>query len=519
DPFDSDHILNGNDGGVSETWDGGKHWSQKETISAQQFYDVSVDNDMPYNVMGGTQDNGCWLGPSQNRNSSGVFPADWTYLPSGDGFYVVRDWWNPEYVYFESQFGSSRRLNLDTGEMISLSKRNTDEERAAGKPAQRYQWDAPIVLSPHNPGIVYVCSQHVHMSKSHGDPDTWVTISPDLSKNEKWKIEESKKTNLQYAVVYTFAESPIKPGIYWAGTDDGNLQLSTDGGTTWQNITARTYDEKGNPKKNIKGALIPYDRWCVRVCPSAHDEKTCYVAYSGYRTHNEDTTYLFVTRDMGKTFEDISGGMNNPVNDIEEDPDNPDILYLATDYGLFVSFDRGQNWVEMSESMPDVIMMDMAVQKRERDLAVATYGRGFYIVDIGPLKEFTKEVFEKDAHLFDIERTVKWNMLERRGQSYGEFARVTNPSVEAVFYYYLKNAGKNAEIVVRDLEGNEVNRLRTNAAEGLHSKSWNLRKEGEEEGRRRRWGRLVPAGVYKAALEVDGKEIAVKKLEVIDDPK
>ncbi|MFQ6037199.1 MAG: WD40/YVTN/BNR-like repeat-containing protein, partial [Candidatus Aminicenantales bacterium] len=142
DPLDSNHILNANDGGVSETWDGGRHWSQKETISAQQFYTVSVDNEVPYNVMGGTQDNGCWIGPSRNRNSYGVYPADWTYLPSGDGFYVERDWWNPEYIYFESQFGVSRRMNFKTGEMISLSKRNTPEERAAGKPRQRYQWMA-----------------------------------------------------------------------------------------------------------------------------------------------------------------------------------------------------------------------------------------------------------------------------------------------------------------------------------------------------------------------------------------
>ncbi|MGD2246654.1 MAG: hypothetical protein PVI11_08920, partial [Candidatus Aminicenantes bacterium] len=401
DPLNSNHILNGNDGGVSETWDGGKSWSQKETISAQQFYDISVDSEFPYNVMGGTQDNGCWIGPSRNRNSYGVFPADWTYLPSGDGYYVIRDWWNPEYIYFESQFGRSNRMNLKTGEIISLSVRNTAEERAAGKPAQRYQWDSPIHLSPHNPGIVYVCSQHVHRSLQRGEPGTWETISPDLSKNNQERIAESKLTNLQYATVYTFAESPVKPGVLWAGTDDGNLQLSKDAGVSWINITAKFYDSAGKLKKDHpEGAVLPYDHWVSRVEPSNHDVNVCYVTYSGYRTHSEDNTYVFVTRDMGETWADISGGMMNPARDIDEDPDNPDVLYLGTDYGVFVSIDGGKNWTNISEDAPDVIIMDMDIQKRERDLAMATYGRGFYIIDIFPFKEFKPEVFEKDAYLF-----------------------------------------------------------------------------------------------------------------------
>ncbi|MFQ6069443.1 MAG: hypothetical protein ACE5LC_02840 [Candidatus Aminicenantales bacterium] len=519
DPLNSDHILNANDGGVSETWDGGKHWSQKETISAQQFYDISVDNEIPYNVMGGTQDNGCWLGPSRNRNSYGVYAADWTYLPSGDGFYVVRDWWNPEYIYFESQFGWSRRMNLKTGEMINLSKRNTAEEREAGKPPQRYQWDAPIVLSPHNPGIVFVCSQHVHRSMSRGKPGTWETISPDLSKNEKEKIELSKKTNLQYATIYTFAESPVKPGIYWAGTDDGNLQLSTDSGKTWENITSRYYDSKGNPKKGVKGARIPFDRWVMRVAPSAHDEKTCYVAYSGYRTHNEDTTYLYLTRDLGKTFEDISQGMMNPVNDILEDPHNPNVLYLATDYGIFVSIDQGKSWIAMSSSTPDALIMDLDIQKRERDLAIGTYGRGIYIADIYPFKEFSPKTFEKDAYLFDIQKTVKWNMYERRGQRYGEFARVSNPPSGSTIYYYLKKAADSVRILVKDLQGKNIQELKGQTRQGMNKVFWNLRKKAvSREGRSRSYGAPVQPGEFKIVLEVNGKEVMEKTLEVIQDP-
>jgi len=521
DPLNSDHILNGNDGGVNETWDGGKHWSQKDTISAQQFYDISVDNEMPYNVMGGTQDNGCWLGPSQNRNQYGVFPADWTYLPTGDGYYALRDWWNPEYVYFESQFGRSSRINLKTGEIISLSVRNTQEENEAGKPDQRYQWDSPIHLSPHNPGIVYVCSQHVHMSRSRGERDTWVTISPDLSKNDQERIEQSKLTNLQYATIYTFQESPFKPGVYWAGTDDGNLQLSTDGGQTWQNITMNFYDKDGRPKKGVKGVRIPYDRWVTKVEPSAHDLETCYVTYSGYRTHNEDNSYIYVTHDFGKSWEDISQGMMNPVRDIEEDPDNPDVLYLATDYGLFVSTDKGKAWVEMSSSAPDVLIMDLDIQKRERDLAIGTYGRGIYIADIFPFKEFGTEIFEKDVYLFDIQRTIKWNMLERRGPTLGEFARVDNPPVGSTIYYYLKQPAKSVKVVIKDLEGNEIQDFNGMTGKGIQRVFWDLRKKAEQqEGQRfrMRFAPTVDPGEFTVTLVVDGKEVVTKKLLVIQDP-
>jgi hypothetical protein len=359
------------------------------------------------------------------------------------------------------------------------------------------------------------------VSRTRGDEDTWVTISPDLSKNNKERIEQSKLTNLQYATITTFAESAVKPGVYWAGTDDGNLQMSTDGGETWKNITAQFYEKDGKPKKNIQGAVIPYDRWVTKVEPSSHDLETCYVTYSGYRTHNEDNTYVFVTHDFGKTWEDISGGMMNPANDIEEDPHNPDVLYLATDYGVFVSVDKGKSWLEMSSSAPDVIIMALAIQERERDLAIGTYGRGFYIADIFPFKEFKPEVFDKDVYLFEPQRVIKWEMLERRGQQYGEFARTTNPSNQADIYYYLKGKADKVEIVVKDLEGKEIQKLNGSGGGGLHNVSWNLRKtpDPEQEGQRRgRFGQEVEAGIYKITLFVDGEEMATKNLEIDNDP-
>jgi photosystem II stability/assembly factor-like uncharacterized protein len=528
DPENGNHILTGNDGGACETWDGGKHWSQKSTISAQQFYDVGVDNEQPYNVMGGTQDNGCWLGPSQTRNQWGVFARDWSYLPSGDGFYVVRDWWNPEYVYFESQFGSSMRKNLQTGQISPLARRTTLEERAEGKPVQRYQWNAPIVLSPHNPGIVFVCSQFVHRSLSRGEANTWQTISPDLSKADKGRIEQSKKTNLQYGTIYAFAESPKTPGLYWAGTDDGNLQMSPDGGTTWVNITAQFYDASGKPKKGIKGERIPYDRWVKRVVPSRFDESVCYVAFSGYRTHNEDKTWFYVTRDKGKTWQDLSGSLMNPLFDAEEDPDNPNVLYISGDYGIQVTFDKGKTWMPLSSTAPSVVVRDMAIQKRDREMAIATYGRGFYIADIGPIKDFKPETFQKDAVLFDVKEAIRWNRLEQAGEQYGEFAKVDNPPVGVNLYYWLKAEPKSVKVIIKDLEGTVLQEVTGTAKKGLQKVFWGLNRrpaQGQDQqppmmmgGGRFGRGLQVPAGSYKAVLNVDGKDIETKPVVVKPDP-
>ncbi len=524
DPLNSKHILNCNDGGLGESWDGGSHWAQRETISAQQFYAISVDNEPLYNVMGGTQDNGCWFGPSQTRNAYGVFQADWTYLPSGDGFYVVRNWWDPNFLYWESQFGGSQGQDLKTRQNFRLAPRNTDEENAAGKPAQRYQWESPIYLSPHNPGIVFVCSQAVHRSQSRGEANTWETISPDLSKNDAVRIKESRKTNLQYATITTFAESPKKAGIYWAGTDDGNLQMSPDFGRTWVNITAKFYDAKGQPRPGLKGDRIPYDRWVMRVEPSQFDEKTCYAAFSGYRTNNEDATYLFVTTDSGLTWKDIGRGMMNPVNDIEEDPGNASVLYLATDNGLFVTLDKAQTWLAMSTSAPQVIIKDLAIQARDRDLVVGTYGRGIYIADIFPFKDFTAEAFKKAPVLFAVDDAVQWNRNERRGSNLGEFAQAENPPVGGTLYYYLKDKADKVVLTIRDAGGQFVQEVAGKTEAGLQKAFWGLNRKVDQEklremrfDERMRLMRVDP-GTYKVTLSVNGQDVETKEFKVIADP-
>ena len=443
--------------------------------------------------------------------------------------------------------------------------RLTPEQVAAGEPALRYQWNAPIVLSPHNPGIVYIASQYVWRSLSHGDPGSFVRISPDLTKANKEKLALSKKTNLQWATVYSFAESPKKPGLYWAGTDDGNVQVSTDGGVNWVNITNQFYDATGKPKAGIKGDLIPYDRWVKRVVPSAFDENVCYVGFSGYRTHNEDKTWLYLTKDLGKTWTDISGGMNNPIFDVEEDPENANVLYLGTDYGIFVTIDQGKTWTAFSKAAPDVSIRDLAIQKRDREMAVGSYGRGFYIVDIGPIREFKPEVFDQASYLFEPKAVTKWTRFDNRGETTGELAKADNPPVGANLYYYLKADAQNVKLTIKDLEGTTLQDLTPTAKKGLQKVFWGLNRQaagggsgggrggaaGAPGGGRAgaapagapagvpagapaaapagapaggggagfgRGGAQVDAGVYKITLTVDGKEIATKRLIVNQDP-
>ena len=374
---------------------------------------------------------------------------------------------------------------------------------------------------------------------SRGDPGTFVRISPDLSKADTKKLEEAKKTNLQWATVYTISESPKKPGLLWAGTDDGNVWVTPDGGVNWTNITAQFYDAACKPKAGVKGDLIPCDKWVKRVVASAFDENTAYVGFSGYRTHNEDKTYLFVTKDLGKTWTNISGGLNNPIFDVEEDPDNANVLYLAGDVGIHVTIDQGKTWTAFSTSAPNTVIRDMAIQKRDREMAIGTYGRGFYVADIGPIKEFTPAVFDEAAHLFDIKNAITWQRFERRGDTLGEMAKADNPPVGQNIYYYLKADAQKVTITIKDLEGN---RSRTLAEFGGSAAA--ERQEGAAEGvlgpqpggggraggrraarrgrRRRRQrgggGATVEPGAYKVTLTVDGKDVATKRIVISPDP-
>jgi hypothetical protein len=304
--------------------------------------------------------------------------------------------------------------------------------------------------------------------------------------------------------------------------------MSPDGGATWTNITAQFYDMKtGKAKRGVKGALIPFDRWVKRVVPSRFDENTCYVGFSGYRTNNEDKTWLFVTHDLGKSWEDISGGLENPLFDVEEDPDNANVLYISGDYGIDVSIDKGKTWTPFSTSAPNVIVRDMAIQKRDRELVIGTYGRGIYIADIAPLKELSPDILAKDAYLFEPQEVIRWNRYLQGGEQYGEFAKCDNPPIGATLYYYLKAAPKSVKLVVKDLEGTVMQELVGAAKKGLQKTTWNLTKRvepgqqpaaGGPGGFRRGRLNFADYGAYKVTLNVDGKDVETKTVKVSPDP-
>jgi hypothetical protein len=275
--------------------------------------------------------------------------------------------------------------------------------------------------------------------------------------------------------------------------------------------------------------VIPYDRWVKRVVPSAHDEQTCYVAFSGYRTHNEDKTWLYVTKDLGKTWTDISGGMQNAIFDVEEDPANANVLYLATENGIWVTIDQGKHWTAFTTSQPIMVIRDVAIQKRDREMAIGTYARGFFVADIGPIKEFTPEVFQSPAYLFEPTNAVKWNRFDRRGETLGEMVKADNPPVGANIYYYLGPEAKAVKLTIKDLEGAVLQEYSPSAKKGLQKLFWNLSRQAAPGaaaaapaggGGRGGFGarNLMDPGVYKVTLTVDGKEIATKKLTVLPDP-
>ena len=224
----------------------------------------------------------------------------------------------------------------------------------------------------------------------------------------------------------------------------------------------------------MTGDLIPCDRWVKRVVASAFDENTAYVGFSGLRTNNEDKTWLFVTKDLGKTWTNISAGMDHAIFDVEEDPDNANVLYLGTDTGVFVTIDQGKTWSAFSTSAPNTVIRDLAIQKRDREMAIGTYGRGFYVVDIGPIKEFSAAVFAEPAHLFDPKATIKWNRYERKGDTLGELARAENPPVGSTLYYYLKADAQKVTVTIKDLEGATIQELTPSAKKGLQKVFWGL---------------------------------------------
>ena len=369
------HLINGNDGGVNITYDDGKNWIKNNSTEVGQFYAINVDNQTPYNVYGGLQDNGVWMGPhnsleNKRWNMTGQYP--WKGILGGDGMEVQIDNRNPNIVFTGSQFGFYARLDLDTGKRKSIKPIHE-----LGNSPFRFNWQTPILLSPHNQDVLYLGSNFLHKSTNQGDD--WQTISEDLTNG-------GKKGNVPYGTITTISESPVKEGVLYTGSDDGHVYVSKNSGKTWKNIS-------GN---------LPKELWVSNVYASNHDEKVVYLSLDGYRWDNF-SPYLFQSKNYGKTWESISSNLpDSPINVVIEDNVNEDILYVGNDHGVYISLDQGKTWEPFNKGLTSAAVHDLVIQEEEQHLLVGTHGRSIYLADIAKIQDHNIANQKADIKIFDI---------------------------------------------------------------------------------------------------------------------
>jgi photosystem II stability/assembly factor-like uncharacterized protein len=525
DPKDSNHMLIGYDHGMGLTWDGGKNWYHPDFLPLAQFYAIDYDMSYPYRVAGGLQDNGSLMGPSNKRSAGGgrmydfegtgggiaggppIRLEDWSTVGGGDGMYNVFDRKTNRYLYTESQFGPLGRIDLVTGETKSIAYQSQ-------KPDLRWNWCSPALVSAHNSDTLYHCGNIVVMSTNRGE--TWTEISPDLSTNDKTKMQaeggKGGDQNIQYCTITTFDESPLVPGLLWAGTDDGNVWVTRDNGKAWAKLNDKI---PGNP-----------GYWVSRVSASNSDPGTAYLSYTGLR--NDDfRPFIYKTMDYGQTWTPIPGDLpEGPVNVVREDVKNPSLLFAGTDFGVYASIDGGLHWIKMKSNMPTQPVHDLKIQPRENDLIVATHGRGAFITDISPIQELSTEVLARDVHLFAIKPKVRWAGFDRSNSSSLNFAGQSEPP-GIVINYYLKSKPKG-DVSLQVFKGKMLlNEIKGPANPGLNSAVWGMtgrrertadEKKAMQEQLRRMQERgfgggmdinfasfPVQEGDYKVVLTVDGK--------------
>ena len=451
DPANSKHIILGYDHGMGITYDSGANWYHPDELPLAQFYAIGVDNQVPYNVYGGLQDNGSVRGPSTKRGGGRIVFEDWQTVGGGDGFYNQVDPVTNRYLYNESQFGSISRMDLYTGETKSI--RHPDQ-------ALRYNWSAPILVSPHDPNVIYHGANKLLKSVARGDG--WTEASPDLTTNDKAKMPTGKggDGNIQYCTITSVDESPIIRDLLYVGTDDGNVWVTKDGGKNWTKLNDKI---KGNP-----------GYWVSRVLASAHQPGTAYVTYTGLR-HDDSKAFIYRTTDYGETWTSIVGNLpSKAVNVIREDPRNANLLYVGTDYGLYVSLDAGKTWTEMKGGMPTQPVHDLVIHPRENDLVVATHGLGLYITDVTALQEMGGNALAADFNLFSVEPKVKWVARRERVAAATNINSASEPN--GIVINYFQKAPAAGDVTVQVLQGARViaEGKGPNTA-GMNQVLWNMR--------------------------------------------
>jgi hypothetical protein len=508
DPLNPDRMLDGNDGGMGITYDKGATWRHIENLPLGQFYHINVDTEVPYNIYGGLQDNGSWRGPAYTWYNGPIINEMFDFLMGGDGFDAMPVPGDSRYCYAQSQGGSLRRFDVTTGWNKSIKPVADGDEKL------RFNWNAALAQDPFDRNTIYFGSQHVHKSTDRGD--NWTKISPDLTTNdpEKQKQEESGGISREatgaenHCTVITISPSPVKQGVIWAGTDDGMIQVTEDGGMSWQNTAPR-----------IKG--MPRNAWVPQITASAHDPAEAFAVVNDYR-QGDNAAYLFRTTDLGKSWQRIIDDTDvyGYVICFVQDPVEQKLMFAGTEYGLYVSFDGGGSWNRWTSGYPTVSTYDLVIHPREHDLVIATFGRALWVLDdIRPLRALAgggSNMLKSSLKAFEAPEA--WLAATKNLPGYYFYGdamyRGENRAMGAMISYYTADTGK-VTVEVRDNNGKMVKSMETDAVKGFNRFTWRLDRDAlpqatyptvqqqPDAGMRnfRSYGGAVIPGTYTVALK------------------
>jgi len=508
---DNNLLYQGTDGGLYVSNDKGSSWRFFRNLPISQFYHVMVDNKKPYNVYGGLQDNGSWMGPS--KSPSGIQNRNWTSLGGGDGYYVFPDKFDENILYWQYQGGNIHRKYVDTKESKDIKP--YEEE---GEEKLRFNWNTPVAFSPTR-DVMYVGAQFLFRSENKGD--SWERISSDLTTNdpEKQKQSETGGTTIDnstaenHCTIFSISESAIEPDVIWVGTDDGNLQITKDGGKSW-----------GNVEGNVPG--LPANTWVSCVTSSLYDVASAYVTFDGHRT-GDMTPYLYKTTDYGETWtlltdDNIKGYCYKMI----EDTENPNLLFLGTELGLFVSIDGGKVWSQFKGKLPNVSVRDLVIQERENDLVLGTHGRGIMIIDdITPLRQLTEETLQQDVAFLNSRPFELGYLGWEMGLTGDDEFVGPNPPGASIISYYMKKRHIFGDMFIEiyNDEGEKIKELPAGKRKGINRVPWRMRMKPPRVPKsplmafRAMYGPTYPPGEYTVKI-IKGENTYEGKVNVIYDP-